>query len=62
MDGLTATRILKSDERTRSIPVVALTAHAMNGDEVAAMNAGCDAYLTKPIDRGRFFGTLKSLI
>jgi DNA-binding response OmpR family regulator len=34
----------------------------MNGDEVAAMNAGCDAYLTKPIDRGRFFGTLKSLI
>ena len=62
MDGLTATRILNSDERTRSIPVVALTAHAMNGDEVAAMNAGCDAYLTKPIDRGRFFGTLKSLI
>ena len=50
MDGLAATRILKADEETRDIPVVVLTAHAMRGDEGRARAAGCDGYVTKPID------------
>ena len=50
MDGLTATGILKSDDATRAIPVIALTAQAMKGDEEEALAAGCDAYLSKPID------------
>src|SRR5258708_4735956 len=50
MDGLTLTRLLKADERTRHIRVVALTAFAMKGDEQKALDAGCDGYITKPID------------
>jgi CheY-like chemotaxis protein len=50
MDGLTLTRLLKADSRTRHIPVVALTAFAMKGDEQKALDAGCDGYITKPID------------
>ena len=50
MDGLTLTRQLKADERTRRIIVVALTAFAMKGDDAKARDAGCDGYITKPID------------
>lgn len=50
MDGLTFTRHLKADPRTRHILVVALTAFAMKGDDQKALDAGCDAYITKPID------------
>lgn len=50
MDGLTLTRLLKSDERTRHILVVALTAFAMKGDHERVHAAGCDGYITKPID------------
>ena len=50
-DGLTAVRELKADPATASIPVVALTALAMRGDEERALEAGCSGYLTKPIDR-----------
>ena len=50
MDGLTLTRKLRADERTRDIFIVALTAYAMKGDEERALEAGCDAYITKPID------------
>jgi CheY-like chemotaxis protein len=50
MDGLTLTRILKSDEKTKHIPVVALTAFAMKGDKRKAMADGCDGYITKPIN------------
>ncbi len=50
MDGLAATQILKDDIITRDIPVVALTAHAMKGDEQKAFEAGCSGYITKPID------------
>ena len=49
MDGLTATRALKADEELRSIPVIALTAHAMATDEVMAREAGCDGYISKPV-------------
>jgi CheY-like chemotaxis protein len=50
IDGLELTRRLKADPRTREIPVVALTAHAMAGDEARARSAGCQGYITKPID------------
>jgi CheY-like chemotaxis protein len=50
MDGLTATGILKADPQTDTIPLVALTAHAMKGDKERILAAGCDDYLTKPVD------------
>jgi CheY-like chemotaxis protein len=50
MDGLTLTRLLKADSQTRHIPIIALTASAMKGDETKALAAGCDRYITKPID------------
>ncbi len=50
MDGLTLTRKLKADPATREIRIAALTAFAMKGDERKALEAGCDAYIAKPID------------
>lgn len=50
MDGLTLTRKLKAEEKTTHIPVVALTAFAMKGDDQKASQAGCSGYITKPID------------
>lgn len=54
MDGLTLTRLLKADERTKGIPIVALTAFAMKGDSEKAFEAGCDGYISKPIDIRNF--------
>jgi len=54
MDGLAATRRLKQDARTGDIPVVALTAQAMAGDEARAREAGCAGYIAKPIATRRF--------
>ncbi len=50
MDGLTLTRRLKQDPATRGVVILALTAYAMKGDEEKALQAGCDGYITKPID------------
>jgi len=54
MDGLEATGILKQDPTTKDITVIALTAHAMKGDEEKALAAGCSGYITKPIDTREF--------
>ncbi|MDO8721351.1 MAG: response regulator [Syntrophales bacterium] len=54
MDGLTAIKFLKGDSRTSAIPVVALTAHAMVGDQEKAESAGCNGYVVKPIDTRQF--------
>jgi CheY-like chemotaxis protein len=54
MDGLMLTKLIKSDPRFRQVPVIALTAFAMKGDDRAAVDAGCDGYITKPIDTRRF--------
>jgi CheY-like chemotaxis protein len=61
MDGLEFVRLLKSAPDTRPIPVVAITAYAMSGDELRAREAGCDAYVTKPIDTRSLPGLLRAL-
>ena len=50
MDGWTATRLIKGNEQTNAIPLIALTAHALPGDRQRAFDAGCDEYITKPMD------------
>ncbi len=54
MDGLRAARLLRDNPETRDIPVVALTAHVMKGDELRAKEAGCAGYIPKPIEPGEF--------
>jgi len=60
MDGLQATGLLKADEATRSIPVIALTALAMKGDEERIRAAGCDAYVAKPLSYRDFLATVSA--
>jgi CheY-like chemotaxis protein len=60
MDGLVATGLLKADEATRGIPVIALTALAMKGDEERIRAAGCDGYIAKPLSYKDFLGTVSS--
>lgn len=62
IDGWTATRMLKADPATRSIPVMALTAHAMTQDRDAALAAGCDDFEIKPIDFERLVGKIEHLM
>jgi CheY-like chemotaxis protein len=62
IDGLEVTRRLKSNPATRSIPVVALTAYAMKGDEQKVLDAGCDGYIAKPIDTRTFPSKIRSLL
>ena len=60
MDGLEATALLKRDARTRDIPVIALTALAMKGDEERIRAAGCDGYIAKPLAYKNFLATITS--
>jgi two-component system, cell cycle response regulator DivK len=62
LDGWEATRQLKADERTRPIPVIALTAHAMAGDREKALGAGCDDYDTKPVEFPRLLAKIEALL
>jgi two-component system, cell cycle response regulator DivK len=60
MDGLTATVLLKGDDLTRGIPVIALTALAMKGDEERIRAAGCDGYIAKPLAYKDFLATISA--
>ena len=60
MDGLQATRLLREDAATGSIPVIALTALAMKGDEERIRAAGCDGYIAKPLDYKQFLGAVSA--
>lgn len=62
IDGWEATRLVKAEQLTRRIPVIALTAHAMAGDRERAIEAGCDDYDTKPIDFSRLLEKISVLL
>jgi two-component system, cell cycle response regulator DivK len=62
IDGWEATRQVKSDDATKSVPVIGLTAHAMSGDREKAMEAGCDDYDTKPVELERLIGKMEKLL
>jgi CheY-like chemotaxis protein len=62
MDGWEATRRVKSDDATRGVPVIGLTARAMSGDREKAMEAGCDDYDTKPVELDRLIGKIERLL
>jgi CheY-like chemotaxis protein len=62
LDGWEAIRTLKADPTTAGIPIIALTAHAMAGDEARARDAGCDDYDTKPVNFARLLGKISALL
>jgi two-component system cell cycle response regulator DivK len=62
IDGLTATRLLRADPHTAHLPVLAVTAHAMRGDEKRILEAGCDGYVAKPIAYRDFLGEVTRLL
>ena len=62
MDGWTATRYIKANPDLTTIPIIALTAHAMMGDRERALEAGCDDYLSKPLNLRELAGKLKQFI
>jgi two-component system cell cycle response regulator DivK len=62
LDGWEATRRVKADDATRSVPVIGLTAHAMSGDYEKAIEAGCDDYDTKPVELDRLIGKIERLL
>jgi CheY-like chemotaxis protein len=62
IDGWEATRRLKADDETKAVPVIALTAHAMSTDREKAMDAGCDAYETKPVELPRLLEAIEKLL
>jgi two-component system, cell cycle response regulator DivK len=59
MDGLSVVRAIKSDDRTANVPILALTAHAMRGDRDRFLEAGCDGYISKPIDVKTFVRSIE---
>lgn len=62
MDGWEATRRIKANDDLKSIPIIALTAHAMIGDEEKARASGCDDYMTKPLDEDLLFEKLNQFL
>jgi two-component system, cell cycle response regulator DivK len=61
LDGWTACRMARQDDRIKHIPIIALTAHALEEDRIRAMNAGCDDYATKPVDFPDLLEKIKAL-
>jgi len=62
MDGLSVVREMKGDARTSAIPILALTAHAMRGDKDRFLEAGCDGYISKPIDVKTFLTSIRTYL
>jgi CheY-like chemotaxis protein len=62
MDGWEATRKIKANSELKSIPIIAVTSHAMVGDEIEARKAGCDDYLPKPIDENELMKKIKKFV
>lgn len=62
MDGLTATRKLKQNPASAAIPIIALTALAMKDDQAKALNAGCDAYIAKPLRYQELYAAIDTLL
>jgi CheY-like chemotaxis protein len=62
MDGLSVVREMKADPRTAPIPILALTAHAMRGDKDRFLEAGCDGYISKPIDVKTFIAAIEEYL
>ncbi|HEX9662582.1 MAG TPA: response regulator [Candidatus Binatia bacterium] len=62
MDGWEATKILKANDNLKHIPIIAVTSHAMVGDEIDARKAGCDDYLPKPIDEDLLIKKIKKFL
>ena len=62
LDGWEATKLIKADDSTKAIPVIALTAHAMAGDREKALSAGCNDYDTKPIELPRLLAKIETLL
>ena len=62
IDGLSVVHEMKADERTKSIPILALTAHAMRGDRDRFLEAGCDGYISKPIDVKTFLTSVRQYL
>lgn len=61
LDGWTACRMARQDDRIKHIPIIALTAHALEEDRLKAMDAGCDDYATKPVDFPELLDKIKTL-
>jgi CheY-like chemotaxis protein len=62
IDGWEATKMLKAEPLTKNIPIIALTAHAMDSDRVMALQAGCDDFDTKPVELARLLGKIEELL
>ncbi len=62
MDGLSVVRAMKTEPRTSRVPILALTAHAMRGDKDRFLEAGCDGYISKPIDVKTFIASIEQYL
>ena len=62
MDGWEATRKIKANSDLKHIPIIAVTSHAMVGDEITAREAGCDDYVAKPVDENELMEKIKKLL
>ncbi len=62
MDGLSVVRAMKEEPRTSNVPILALTAHAMRGDKDRFLEAGCDGYISKPIDVKTFLASIQKYL